>query len=331
MIPWIIGLLSPAALAGDMDFSYTPTPGPDEQPAFMVTPARPLAEYLVVVEAGDERYEFTGASAPAGEQMRFSWDRNASVTSASVFVRGVFSDGYVEEVQIPIEYSYGTRLSVDLSRASADLAAHTLTVSVTAPVDRAELTAYGARRSVLEQGEVAISGGPGDITIPWAGDAAEVVLLDVKVYSGGSWAGFTFSPWFLDIPHDDVHFESNQSDILPEEEWKLEATLRQLQDVLDKYGEMVPVKVYIAGCTDTAGDAASNRDLSLRRARAIATWLRGHGYSEALYYHGFGEGFLAERTGDGVDSAANRRVLYMVGANPPPASTGVPQVSWREL
>ncbi len=297
----------------------------------MVTPLRPLSEYLVIVEAGGERYEFTGGSAPAGELMRFSWDRDADVTSADVFVRGVFTDGYVEEVQIPIEYSYGTRLSVDLSRASADLSAHTLTVHATARVDRAEIIAYGARRAVLERGEVSIGAGPGAVTIPWAGDPSEVVLLDVKLYSGGSWAGFTFSPWFLNIPHDDVHFETNQASVLPEEEWKLEATLRQLQDVLDKYGEMVPVKVYIAGCTDTAGDAAHNRDLSLRRARAIATWLREHGYSEPLYYHGFGESFLAERTGDGVDSAANRRVLYLVGANPPPPSTGVPQVSWQQL
>lgn len=331
MIPWILGMLSSVALAGDMDFNYTPNPGPGEQPAFMLTPKRPLSEYLVTVQAGGERYEFTGSGAEADEQLRFSWERNAAVTHAEVFVRGVFTDGYVEEVQIPIEYSYGTQLSIDLSAAAADLKEHTLTVGVTAAVDRAEITAYGAHRAVLESGEVSIGAGPGEITMPWTGDPAEVVLLDIKLYSGSSWAGFTYSPWFLDIPHDDVHFESNQADILPEEEWKLQATLRQLQDVLDKYGDMVPVKVYIAGCTDTAGDAAHNRDLSLRRARSIATWLREHGYHEPLYYHGFGERFLAVQTGDGVDNAANRRVLYLVGANPPPASTGVPAVSWREL
>ena len=327
----ILALLSRVALAGDMEFNYTPNPGPDEQPAFMVTPKRPLAEYLVIVEAGGESYEFTGAAASAGEQLRFAWDRNASVTSADVFVRGVFTDGYVEEVKIPIEYSYGVSLSVDLSRASADLNDNTLTVGATAFVDRAEIIAYGAHKAVLEQGEVVVNSGPGEITLPWSGDPAEVVLLDVKLYSGNSWAGFTYSPWFLNIPHDDLHFETNQAEILPEEEWKLEKTLAQLQDVLDKYGEMVPVKVYIAGCTDTAGDAGQNRDLSQRRARAIASWLREHGYSQPLYYHGFGESFLAVQTGDGVDNAANRRVLYMVGANPPPPSTGVPQVNWREL
>ena len=88
MIPWILGMLSQAALAGDMDFNYSPNPGPDEQPAFMVTPKRALSEYLVIVEAGGERYEFTGGTVAAGELLRFDWDRNASVTSADVFGRG---------------------------------------------------------------------------------------------------------------------------------------------------------------------------------------------------------------------------------------------------
>jgi outer membrane protein OmpA-like peptidoglycan-associated protein len=107
--------------------------------------------------------------------------------------------------------------------------------------------------------------------------------------------------------------------------------LKQLQDVLDKYGSVVPVKLYIAGCTDTVGDTAHNRDLSRRRARSIATWLRSNGYDMPIYYHGFGESLLAVRTGDGVDEGRNRRALYMVGANPPPAGSGIPSVQWTEL
>jgi outer membrane protein OmpA-like peptidoglycan-associated protein len=104
-----------------------------------------------------------------------------------------------------------------------------------------------------------------------------------------------------------------------------------LQDVVEKYGSMVPVKLYIAGCTDTVGDAGSNAELSQRRARAIASWLRGHGYDKPIFTWGFGESLLAVQTGDNVDSAVNRRALYMVGANPPPAGSGVPAVGWRPL
>ena len=208
--------------------------------------------------------------------------------------------------------------------------ARTLTVQVTAAVERVEITAYGARKAILDQSVVPLSGGPGEVVVPWVGDPGEVVLLDVKLHSASAWAGFTYSPWFLDIPHDDVLFETNASAIPDTEAHKLEATLRELEDVIDKYGEIVPVKLFIAGCTDTVGDAAHNQELSLRRARAIAEWLRAHGYTLPIYYYGFGERFLAVGTGDGVDEARNRRVLYLVGANPPPPSTGVPQVGWRQ-
>ena len=68
-----------------------------------------------------------------------------------------------------------------------------------------------------------------------------------------------------------------------------------------------------------------------RSPSRIATWLRNHGYDKPIYYHGFGEGLLATPTGDGVDEPRNRRALYMVGANPPPAGSGVPSVGWTEL
>ena len=331
---WIaamLSLVSLPALAGDMDFNYTPNPAPGEQPAFMITPSRPLQELYVYIDAGGERYEFSEEGVAAGQEQRFSWPRDPSVTAASVFVRGVFADGYVEEVQIPIQYAYGAPLAVDLSGAVADLRNHTLTVSVTSAVQRADVIAYGAGKEVLDRREVEIDAGPGEVAVPWTGDPKEVVLLDVTLHGDNAWAGFTFSPWFLDIPHDDVHFETNLAEILPEEEWKLHATLRKLDEVMGKYGELVPVKVFIAGCTDTVGDAGHNRELSLRRARAIALWLRGHGYEGPLFYFGYGEGFLAVKTGDGVDEIANRRAVYMVAANPPPASAGVPPARWIEL
>ncbi len=325
-----LAIVQPAA-AQDMDFGYRPAPEPGEQPAFIVTPTRPFKEMLVVVTAGGQEYKFETGGVAAGAAKTFAWKRDERVTSAEAYVRAVFSDGYVSEVTIPMEYSYGGQLEVDLSRASADVKKRTVTVRASHPVDRAEVIAYGARKVVLDQSEVEIGDGPGNIDIPWVGDPADVVLLDVKLHSGNAWAGFTYSPWFLDIPHEDVLFDSNSADIPSAESFKLKHTLKQLQDVLDKYGSVVPVKLYIAGCTDTVGDASHNRELSQRRAKAIAMWLRSNGYDMPIYYHGFGESLLAVRTGDGVDEARNRRALYMVGANPPPAGSGIPSVRWTEL
>ena len=319
------------ALAQDMDFGYRPAPEPGEQPAFIVTPSRPVKSMQVVVTAGGKEYRFETGSVGAGTAKTFAWKRDERVTAAEAYVRAVFSDGFVSEVTIPMEYSYGGQLEVDLSRASADVERRTVTVAVSHPVDRAEITTYGARKAVLGQSEVELGTGPGNIDIPWGGEPGEVVLLDVTLHGGNAWAGFTYSPWFLDIPHEDVLFESNSADIPSAETFKLQHTLKQLQDVLDKYGSVVPVKLYIAGCTDTVGAAAHNRDLSRRRARSIATWLRHNGYDMPIYYHGFGESLLAVRTGDGVDEGRNRRALYMVGANPPPLGSGIPSVQWSQL
>lgn len=333
LIPVLLGVacLSGVAIAGDLEFGYVPSPGPGEQPGLLITPPRAVKEIQVSCEAGGKTYDWRQTNLPAGETQRYEWNRNPSVTEAKCHVYAVFADGYVDEAVIPISYQYSSQLSVDLSKASADIDAHTLTVNVTAYVESAEVVAYGAHKSELARQTVSVQSGPGEITIPWVGDASEVVLLDVKVENETAWAGFTFSPWFLDIPHDDVLFDTNSDVILADQEYKLQATLNELNDLLEKYGDVVPVKLYIAGCTDTVGDSGGNKELSRRRARSIAKWLRSNGYTGPIYYYGFGESLLAVSTGDNVDEVRNRRVLYMVGASPPPSGSGVPSVNWIKL
>ena len=196
---------------------------------------------------------------------------------------------------------------------------------------RRNIVAYGAHKVELDWRVVPIQAGPGTVAVPFVGNPAEVVLLDVTLKRGAAWSGFTYSPWFLNVPHEDVLFASDSAAIPPSEHYKLQSTLDQLHDLLDKYGSVVPVKLYIAGCTDTVGDAAHNKDLSLRRAQSIAGWLRARGYKQPIFYDGFGESLLAVDTGDGVDNPLNRRALYLVGANPPPAGSGVPGASWKAL
>lgn len=319
------------AWAGDLGFGYSPAPEPGENPSFLVTPSRSAASLRVVIQAGDRKFEFERTGVQGGSTERFEWARDERVTSATAWVQVEFSDSTTEEVKVPFKWSYGAPLKVDLSRAQADVSKRTLQVDVTAPVQRADITAYGAHKSVLDERTVDIGEGPGRITVPWVGDPADVVLLDIKLHGDSAWAGFTYSPWFLNIPHDDVLFESNSDAIPDAETHKLQATLAQLRDVIDKYGSVVPVKLYIAGCTDTVGTKEHNRALSQRRARSIARWLRQNGYDRPIYFHGFGEDLLAVPTGDGVDNAANRRALYMVGANPPGAGSGIPSVSWTKL
>lgn len=330
-LPLLLALWSSPAFASDLSFNYVPNPAEGQKPAFMVTPSRGLRSLQVVITAGDKTHKFERTNVPAGKELRFEWARDERVTEAQVHILAEYDDYTEEEQTIGIRWAYAGKLTVDLSRASADVNARTITVRVSAPVDRADVIAYGAHKAIVEQQTVDIGAGPGDIAVPWLGSPSETVLLDVTLHSGNAWAGFTYSPWFLDIPHEDVLFESDQATIRPSEEPKLQATLEELRDVLDKYGAIVPVKLYIAGCTDTVGDAAHNQQLSRARAKAIAQWLRSHGYDKPIYYHGFGESLLAVPTPDNTDNAANRRALYIVAANPPPASAGFPAIAWTPL
>jgi outer membrane protein OmpA-like peptidoglycan-associated protein len=330
MFIWL-WLSAMTAWAGELEFGYSPSLGTGEQPMLSVTVPRSVDSIWIQIEAGGSSWDFERSGMGAGEQFKVHWERNPAVTEALATIRCEFSDGYVEAVQVPVSYSYAGRLEVDLSRASADVQKRILTVDVNQPIERADITALGARKMVLDQRTVEIADGPGSIDVPWIGDASEVVLLDVKLHTSNAWAGFTYSPWFLNIPHDDVIFATGQWEIDPLEEAKLHALKQELESVMEKYGSVVQVKLYIGGCTDTVGTAESNRVLSQNRARSIGSWLSRNGISMPIFYYGFGERWLAVPTGDGTDNAANRRAVYMVGANPPPASAGVPSARWSAL
>ena len=327
---FLICFWSISIFANEIEFGYNPDLDEGERPSLILTPDADVRVARVKIEAGGKTYSFE-KKGRAGEDIVFTWARNTSVTEAVAYVDVVFVDGYTSQAQVPISYSYGASIEVDLSRAKADLEKKTLTVGVNAKVEDVEMLVYGAKKKLLDQKRFSMNEGPGMVTISWDDDLKDVVLLDVTFQAGSSYAGFTYSPWFLDIPHQDILFATNSATIEKEEEWKMESTLEQLKEVLDKYGSVVPVKLYIGGCTDTVGDKSSNRALSKARARSIAKWLSSHGYDQPIFYHGFGEDWLAVPTKDGVNEPENRRVVYIVAANPPPRGSGVPQVKWKSL
>jgi outer membrane protein OmpA-like peptidoglycan-associated protein len=332
MLALCFALFLRVAAAQDLSFNYTPAPKAGENPALIVTPQRPVKSLYAEVSYGGKSLTVNKGAVADGQAVRIEWPRDTKVTHADVFIRVTFADGAVSEQNIPVNYSFASPLKVDISRASADIKERTVTVRVSGNATQAELVAYGAHKAELGRNVVAVTTeADGTVKVPFIGEPSEVVLLDVTLKNESAFAGFTYSPWFLDIPHEDVLFPTDSAEITPDQVYKLQATLEELRDVVDKYGAIVPVKLYIAGCTDTMGDSAHNRDLSARRAYSIARWLRANGFTQPIFTWGFGEDLLAVPTGDSVDMQANRRALYMVGANPPPAGSGVPQVGWKAL
>jgi outer membrane protein OmpA-like peptidoglycan-associated protein len=113
--------------------------------------------------------------------------------------------------------------------------------------------------------------------------------------------------------------------------YKLTDVQKEIQTVVEKYSQFAVVNLYVAGYTDTVGDAGHNIQLSTDRAKSIGTWFKRNGFKGNIYYQGFGERVLAVPTADGVDEAANRRVLYVVAATPPKSQSSFPNAAWKAL
>jgi len=219
----------------------------------------------------------------------------------------------------------GTRLQVQVEKAKVDLKQHRLEVKMSHPAGKVKITVVGESGATLADEEHDFAGHAAGATlvVTWSPSSDEgVSTIDVVAYDAqGSWVGVQISPWFVAIPHEDVNFKTDQSDIQDTETPKLEAAFTKLNEVLAKdaaHGRQHPgITLFIAGHTDTVGNAGYNLKLSQSRARAIAAWFRKRGVRMPIAYEGFGETALAVKTADNVDEAKNRRVDYILSDDPP--------------
>ena len=86
-----------------------------------------------------------------------------------------------------------------------------------------------------------------------------------------------------------------------------------LTDAVKHAGNFNPVQIVVSGYTDRVGSAASNVQLSQRRAAVVSAALRIRGINrDAIRVKAYGEEFPAKHTADGVDEAKNRRVEISV-------------------
>ncbi len=165
----------------------------------------------------------------------------------------------------------------------------------------------------------------------WDKSGEVLERIDIKAYDNyGYWAGIQVIPFEIDIPHEDVVFDSGKWDIRPSEEPKLTACLAVLREKLAKHGRFVQPQLYVAGCTDTVGSRGDNASLSMKRARSIARWFRRHGVPIPIQYAGFGEDVLAVPTPDDTPEERNRRAIYTLSNGVPTTGGGV-NVNWKRL
>ncbi len=226
-------------------------------------------------------------------------------------------------------------LEVQIDKSRVDLEKHRLALRLSRPAGHVRLKVTDAEGKLIAEDEIDFDGEPAGqwLVVRWKPrNSRPVARIEVYAYdTEGYYKGVALVPWSLEIPHEEVHFETNSAEILPEEVPKLEASRERIQAAFEKHKELGNVTLFIAGHTDTRGSAQHNRTLSLRRARSIARWFRNNGMTIPIAYEGFGERVPEVKTKDEVDEPRNRRVDYVLAVEPPRLkSTGAP-AAWKRL
>ena len=258
---------------------------------------------------------------PPGREYKFTGtiERRSGKTVESLEVK------FVAEIVVP------AKLAVDQSKV--DLKARTLELSSTRKTSKVEVEVTGDMGQEMGKGttsfDAAAPGSP--LKVSWEQGDGTVMKIALRVWDTDNfYEGIELFPWHIYIPHEEVNFATGSFKIEPKEEPKLEKSLDEVKEAVDKYGKFADIKLFIAGHTDTVGPADSNRTLSLNRARSISEYFRRHGLRVPIMYDGFGEDALKVPTPDETDEIQNRRAEYIVAIEPPPIQAARP-ANWKPL
>lgn len=226
------------------------------------------------------------------------------------------------------------KLELAIDKAKVDLVGHSLEVKLTRPACKVVLKVIGESGKVLAEEAQAFNGASAGtaLAVKWSPAGAEAVMR-IEVWGhdvDGNFVGVAISPWSVALAHEEVNFENDSDVIRPSEVPKLEASLGEINKILGKIQGKQP-SLFIKGHTDTVGSAEHNLDLSRRRAKSIATWLRGRGLKIAIAYEGFGEHMLLVKTPDETPEPKNRRIDYFLSFDPPALPTGAASFSWKGI
>lgn len=213
-------------------------------------------------------------------------------------------------------------LQLSMGKQDVDLVNRTLTFRLNRDAEMAELKIFNLDGDLLEE-KVEMYGGVAageELKIAWPAliENPENFVIELKVYDTEDfWTGMSICRFHGEIPHEEVVFESGKWEIRSSEAPKLDEAIPRIIEMLERSKACDPTNqaLYVAGYTDTVGSVSDNRELSRKRARAIAEYFISHGLQKqkiSIYARGFGEEVLAVETKDNVDEEKNRRADYII-------------------
>lgn len=240
--------------------------------------------------------------------------------------------GAEETSSVAFETQVTDNLVVHVNKADIDLSAGQLKLSASRAIARVDVTVIASlNNSIGKKVSQSISdnevGQPVVIKFPVV--QGGIARLDIVVTdTQGFYSGVSLLPWSVSIPHEEVVFETDKSDIAPNEQPKLDLSAKRIADAFSSARALGPVQLFIAGHTDTVGNDGYNAKLSLARAQSIARYLRKKGLRLPILFEGFGERSLRVGTADETDEPRNRCVDYILALEPPDFGVGA---RWKKL
>jgi outer membrane protein OmpA-like peptidoglycan-associated protein len=224
-------------------------------------------------------------------------------------------------------------LQVLVEKSKVDLNEHHLELRASRDLVRVTLKVTGDSGATLADIDRELSHPAGQpLVLQWDPSSDEpIARIEVSAYDAdGSYRTISIVPWSVTIPHEEVNFRTDSAQVDDPQKPKLEASYAKVTDALSKHPNL-GVTLFIAGHTDTVGEAGYNVALSRRRAQSIARWFRQRGLKIPIAYEGFGEGALLVKTADEVDEPRNRRADYILSVDEPAFKTSGIRPSWYRV
>jgi outer membrane protein OmpA-like peptidoglycan-associated protein len=240
--------------------------------------------------------------------------------------RGIAQDAAADHAKAP--------LRVDVDKSKVDIKEHHLELVASRPLAKVTIKVTADSGTVLDAQSLDLGPHPAGspLLVRWSplNDDPILRIEVVATDTDGYWRAITITPWLISIPHEEVNFRADSYQIDDAQKPKLEASYAKIAESLANHTD-IRVTLFLAGHTDTVGDASYNLRLSRQRALSIAAWFRQRGLKIPIAYEGFGETALLVKTLDEVDEPRNRRCDYILSVDEPVFKTSERHAGWTRL
>ena len=332
----LVSLVPAHALADAVNVSLTNKAMKGKgSPAVHVEILEPIAGFrLVLARDGGKPQEWKGGGKPGVTRtIELSQPDGVSKWAGELVIN--FPNGTTGNMPLEFETELAGQLVLTVDKEKdVDIPGRKLRFSANQPVAKVHLKVLMDTGASVVDDDIAFNGEPAGtkLEVTWPEGKGQVLRVDLRVFGkSGVYNGIELTPWRIDIPHEEVNFASGKWDIPDDEAKKLEASLKLVLDAVTKFAGLADIKLYVAGHTDTVGPTASNRTLSLNRAKSIGAWFRKKGVRIPVLYEGFGEEALAIATRDEQDEPKNRRAEYILAIDDPTTKNVPFQPRWQKL